>query len=272
MVITTLVIVGLYSLAKRSFIEKIGLALFLLPLIPAMNATAFPAEQLVHDRYLYLPLLGFLLMIIPSIAEMLDKLNKHLLLAVAIVLSLSLSVQTFFYNKVWQTDLTLWENAVKVDDKSSANWLQYGTFLLQNDKNADAEKAFSNSIQIRESQSAFNGRARAFIALKKLPEAEKDAIKAVELGNDNGELYTLYQTYEILAISYLEQKKYDDTIKSLIESRKKLPIYYAALTEKVAVAYYQSGKKEDALRELESAKSQSRKEFFLFHLLEDFQQ
>jgi tetratricopeptide (TPR) repeat protein len=171
-----------------------------------------------------------------------------------------LSFQTYVYNKVWKDDLTLWENAVKVDENSASNQLQYGTFLLPKNKNAEAAKAFSDSIKIKESQGAYNGRARANIALKNLPEAEKDALKAVETGNNNGELYTLYQSNEILAIAYLEQKKYDAAIKSLIEARKKLSGYYAALTEKLAIAYYQGGKKDDALRELEAVKSQARSE------------
>jgi protein O-mannosyl-transferase len=260
LIVSTAALIGLYLSAKRSFIQKIGLALFLLPLIPAMNATAFPSEQIVHDRYLYLPLLGYLMLILPIVAEQCDKFNKHLFLAAAVVLSLLLSFQTFSYNKVWQTDFSLWENAVKIDETSSANWNQYGTFLLLKNKNSEAVAAFSRSIEIKESQNAFNGRARAFITLKKLAEAEKDALKAVELGNIDGEIYSLYQSQEILAITYLEQRKYDDAIKSLIESRKKLPIYYAAITEKLAIAYYQSGKKDDALRELESAKTQSRRE------------
>lgn len=260
LIISIAVLAGLYLLAKNSFAHKIGFALFLLPLIPAMNATAFPAEQLVHDRYLYLPLLGFLMLIFPDVSNLCDKVNKHLFLAVAVTLSLLLSYQTFLYNKVWQNDFNLWENAVKVDQTSSANWTQYGTFLLPKNKNNEALSAFTRSIEIKESQNAYNGRARAYLNLKKLPEAEKDALKAVELGNNNGELYTLYQTYEILAIIYLEQKKNDEAISALIESRKKLPIYFAALTEKLAIAYYQSGKKEDALRELESAKTQAVRE------------
>ena len=50
-------------LVKRTFVQKIGFLLFILSLIPALNITAFPSEQIVHDRYLYLPLLGFLMLI-----------------------------------------------------------------------------------------------------------------------------------------------------------------------------------------------------------------
>ncbi len=44
-------------MAKRSKIARVGLALLLVPLLPAMYIVAFHPEQLVHDRYLYLPLL-----------------------------------------------------------------------------------------------------------------------------------------------------------------------------------------------------------------------
>ena len=53
-------------MAGRSKTARIGLALFLIPLLPAMNIAAFHPEQLVHDRYLYVPLLGFLIQTVPS--------------------------------------------------------------------------------------------------------------------------------------------------------------------------------------------------------------
>ena len=66
-----------------------------------MNVAFFIPEQIVHDRYLYLPLLGFLLLIFPPLAELLEKFivgkAEFALLATAVVLSFPLALKTFFY-------------------------------------------------------------------------------------------------------------------------------------------------------------------------------
>jgi hypothetical protein len=46
---------GLAYLSKSSRKARLAVAIFILPMLPALNATAFISEQIVHDRYLYLP-------------------------------------------------------------------------------------------------------------------------------------------------------------------------------------------------------------------------
>jgi hypothetical protein len=56
--VTSLAVIGgMLWVAYRNRLARLGLALFVLPLISAMNIGAFEQEQIVHDRYLYLPLL-----------------------------------------------------------------------------------------------------------------------------------------------------------------------------------------------------------------------
>src|SRR5688500_9235584 len=89
--VTPAVIAALIYLGKSSRKVRIGTALFLLPLIPAMNATAFSADQIVHDRYLYLPLLGVLMILVTLVSKFLT--DRNLLIA-AVVLSIPLFIQT----------------------------------------------------------------------------------------------------------------------------------------------------------------------------------
>ena len=55
---------------RQGLVQQIGATIFLLPLLPALNINAFIPEQLVHDRYLYLPLLGFLMVVVPSLVSL----------------------------------------------------------------------------------------------------------------------------------------------------------------------------------------------------------
>ncbi len=264
LLISIAAIVLFWILAKKSFVQKFGFALFILSLAPAMNATSFPLEQIVHDRYLYLPLLGFLMMIFPYLEELIENIAKQkknfALILLAIIISLPLAIKTFFYNQVWKTDLALWSHTVTIDKNSAFNWSHYGAVLSENGKIDEAIEAYNNSIDVRPSALAYYGKARNLLSQNKLEEAIFDIKTVIEMPNDKINSYTLYQAYEFMALALTQQKKYNEAQKYLFEARKRLPIYYAALTEKLAVVMYQAGEKTSALRELESAKNQAKTE------------
>ncbi len=264
--LVSVVAIGLFLLlAKRSFIQKIGFVLFILTLLPAMNATAFTLEQIVHDRYLYLPLLGFLMMVFPYFAELFKQLfkdkSKLALLIFAAILAVPLSVKTLIYNRVWTSELALWSHAVTIDEKSAFSWSQLGVVLSEEGKTDEAIAAYNNSIDIRPNSLALMGLARNFTAQKKYDEAVWNLKTIIEMPNEKVNAYTLFQAYESLAIALTAKNDYANAEKYLLEARKRLPIYFAALTEKLAVILYQQNRKIEALRELENAKTRAKGEF-----------
>jgi len=262
LLISLTALVLFFLLARRSFVQKFGFALFILTLAPAMNASAFPLEQIVHDRYLYLPLFGFLMMIFPHLAALLERITKKdlALAALAILLGLPLAVKTFFYNQVWKNELALWSHAVKIDQNSAFNWAQYGATLSENGKIDEAIEAYDNAIDIRPTALAYYGMARNLVAQKRYEEAIHNTKTVIEMPPETTNAYQIYQSYELLSLILTDQKQYGEAQKYLFEARRRLPIYYAALTEKLAVVMYQTGEKTSALRELEAARAQARAE------------
>lgn len=264
LVIALAAVALLALLARKSFVQKFGFALFFLTLAPAMNLMVFPAEQIVHDRYLYLPLFGFLLMIFPDAATVFEKFFKEksefVLILCAVLLSLPLALKTFTYNQVWKTEFALWSHAVKIDPSSAFNWSQYAAVLSESGKIPEAVEAYNTSIDIRPTALAYYGKARNLLAQNKTDEAIFDLKTILEMPNEKINAYTLYQAYELMALALAQQKKYGDAQKYLFEGRRRLPIYYAALTEKLAVVSYQAGEKTTALRELEAARAQAKTE------------
>ena len=254
-----------YLLAKKSFVQKTGVWIFILTLLPAMNATAFSFEQIVHDRYLYLPLLGFLMMIFPYIAQLFEKnfsaKAQSLLVLFAILLAVPLAVKTFFYNRVWTSGLALWSHAVTIDDKSAFNWSQLGANLSEQNQTEKAIEAYNNSIDVRPSALAYMGIARNFTVQKRYEEAVWNLKTVVEMPSAKVNAYTLFQAYEALAIALSEQNNIAETERYLLEARQRLPMYFAAITEKLAVVLYRQNRREEALKELENAKNQAKIEF-----------
>ncbi|MGH9929130.1 MAG: hypothetical protein ACREA9_07875, partial [Pyrinomonadaceae bacterium] len=152
LLISLVVVALMIWIAKGSRTARIGLALFALPLVPAMNIGAFFPEQLVHDRYLYLPLLGFLVLFVPLIARAIARFkegaqarDQWLIYAAAAIFCVPLGIQTFKYNFAWRTNLALWEWGVKSDPNSSYNFLQYGVELHLAKRYDDALIALNRS-------------------------------------------------------------------------------------------------------------------------------
>jgi predicted negative regulator of RcsB-dependent stress response len=249
-------IAGIVYLAKTSPQTRLGAAIFLLPLIPAMNATAFISEQIVHDRYLYLPLLGALMLLVPMVAKVV---NERYVLIAGCVIAAALSFQTFRYNTAWANNLTLWTWTSAVDDSSFTS-MQLGNALAEAGRNDESIAAYTAAIKKKPSLRGYLGRARDYNTAKQYAYAEKDLLAALAMPKEQQELYALYQTYESLGIAYIEQKKFGIAVKNFTDARNDLPIYKAALTEKLAVVLYQAGQKDDALHELESVREQAQRE------------
>lgn len=247
---------ALVYFARNSNKVRIAAAIFLLPLAPAMNAMAFPPDQIVHDRYLYLPLFGFLMLVVPIAAK---YLSEKVLLTAGCLIAAVFAVQTVRYNTAWASDLTLWTWTRQVDD-SAITLLQLGSALNEANKYEEAINSYSEAIEKAPSMRAYYGRGRNLNSLKRYAEAEKDLVAALNTPKLGQDAYAVYQVYESLGITYLEQKKYEQAVRNFLEARKELPIYAAALSEKLAVAHYQAGNKSDALRELEANVVQSRRE------------
>ncbi|MBK8150085.1 MAG: tetratricopeptide repeat protein [Acidobacteria bacterium] len=248
---------GLFYLARRSFLAALGLLLFLLPLLPVFNLTAFPADQMVHDRYLYLPLFGILIVVFASIERLVDP---RFLLAAVVAISVALGVQTFLYNRVWANDLALWEHSVSVDPNSASGQAQYGVALSENGRNQEAINAFNAALDIEPSPYAYLGRAQTLIKNGQFEEAVWDLQTLTEMKSDKVNAYTLYQSYEALGVALQRKNDLVRAERVLREARKRLPIYQAALTEKIAVVLYLKNDKRSALTELESARNQARSE------------
>jgi tetratricopeptide (TPR) repeat protein len=257
-------LVLIWFLAKRSFIQKIGTVLFLLPLLLSFNIGAFPPEQIVHDRYLYLPLLGFLMLVVPALKELAERISagkaEPIILVLAIIVSIPLAIQTYLYNRVWHDEIALWQNAVAVDEGSAINWSQLGSALAQSDRADDSVRAFDRSLAIRPTPLALLGKGSGLIQRGRFDEAAGELKKIVEVSPERVNAYTLFQGYEALAIALQGKQDLAGAEKLLLQARKRLPIYRAALTEKLAVILYLQNRKPDALKELEGVKAQARVE------------
>lgn len=256
------VAVVLLALARRSSVQTLGLALFALPLIPAFNIIAFPADQIVHDRYLYLPLFGFLLLLAPSLerrAALSPSPNSRRFLVSATALAtIALALHSVTYAPVWASDLTLWRRGVEIDPGSSFNWTQYGAELAARGRHREALTAFDRALAVAPSPRARLGRGRSLTQTGRAKQAVTELLHLVASPDKNIDAYLLYQAYEALAIAYVDSDEPVLAADALRDAQRRLPLYSAALAEKLAIVLYQSNRRADAYRVLLAAEDRAR--------------
>lgn len=266
-IISLVSLIALFWMARRSLVQRVGLALFLITLAPAMNIGGFLPEQLVHDRYLYLPLLGFLMVTIPELARLAKPLfagneerGRVAVFGLALLLCAPLGFQTVRNNRAWLSNLALWTRSIETDPNSSWNYQQYGAELLEEQNYDQAIAAYDRSIAINPNSPALMGRGRGYLLQGKFALAEADFESVIVLPNDRVSLYPLYQAYEGLAITYEKQNRLDEAVAILRSGRQRLNVYAAAMTEKLSVILYRQRKKPEALKELELYRAQAKTE------------
>ena len=291
LIVTTAALALLFWLARRSWVKQIGLALFLLFLLPAFNINAFYPEHIVHDRYLYLPLFGFLIIVIPSLNTAINKLADQsplqdrkalqvgvLTLLVTAVLTIPLAIQTIRYNTAWKSDLALWRWGVQSDPTSTLNTFQHGYFLFRDGRLDPAKTAMDTVIKNQplngpyytylQAVEAHLERADIAVRQERIQEARADLELVIALApenlsqDDRANLDAQQQrAFERLALSYLQEEDSETAVKTLENARRQLPQLACTFTTNMAVSLYLSGQKDRALTELESIQDQVELEY-----------
>jgi len=104
---------------RRSIIARFGVLWFAVNLLPVLNLSAFAEDFLVQERYLYIPSIGFSLLVAIGIVRV--PLEKWLPIgsraasqtALVAVLVLLLGGKSVAQNAVWKDDMTLWSYGVE---------------------------------------------------------------------------------------------------------------------------------------------------------------
>lgn len=271
--LTVCAIIGavLVKFVRRGGPAMLGLALLLLPLAPAFHIGAFREDQLVHDRYLYLPLAGVLMIALAALRGV----NVRMAGGAAMVAAAACAAVTFFYIPAWTSNTRLWRRAVDAQPGCAFAWMQHGVYLKEDGRLQEARAAFDRARSIRPDPIIALGSAETAIALGEFDRAERELNELVELyssapgpiagdgeaGARAGEWgYVLFPAYERLALCHQQQGRLDRAEAVLRTARERLPLRRATLTERIAVTLYLQGRKGEALAELEGARDAARRE------------
>lgn len=242
---------GVLYVLPRDRAYRIGLMWFLLSILLAVDVRVFLPEEIVHDRYLYLPLCGAILMFSQLIYDAVQRIGKRsargLSMTVAGALAAVLAVLTYQQNTTWANEVALWQQAVKTDPTSAHASAQFGEALRQAGKFSQARSELERSLALDPDLRTSN------LALGMLAVAEKRFIEAERLLRHVLEALPRENVARENLASCLEQQgRVSEAIALFDEGRKLLPYLNETYTINIAVLERNRGNADEAIRELAS--------------------
>jgi tetratricopeptide (TPR) repeat protein len=237
-------------LARSQRMVLAGVGWFLAFLVLALDIRIFLPELMVQDRYLYLPLFGLLLVAALGIDALLRHSPRHGTpagYAVAIVLAVVMTAMTISYNKAWLSEVTLWEQGVRVDPTSAIAYTHLGEAYRSEQRLPEARAAMEKALALNPDMTVAN------IAMGALEIRER---RYAEAETYLRRVLTVYPDYaaalEQLGLAYMQQKKFDEAIALMRDGARRMPYNVARYGVNVAVLYRLSGRSAESRRELES--------------------
>uniref|UniRef100_A0A2K6EJ60 dolichyl-phosphate-mannose--protein mannosyltransferase n=1 Tax=Propithecus coquereli TaxID=379532 RepID=A0A2K6EJ60_PROCO len=160
------------QLPSTENIVILSLSLLIIPFVPATNLF-FYVGFVIAERVLYIPSMGFCLLITVGARALYVKVQKRFLKTLIFYATATLIVfyglKTAIRNGDWQNEEMLYRSGIKVNPAKA--WGNLGNVLKSQSKISEAETAYRNALYYRSNMAdmLYN---EAYMRLSKLPEAE----------------------------------------------------------------------------------------------------
>ena len=226
-----------------------GVALFFVSLGPVSGIT--PINALMYEHWLYLPMIGFWLMVSFYLVKLFDFFkNRKLLFGVCVLLFVVyvsfLGSQSIKRNILWGDQLNFYLDILKYEPNSSRINNNVGNIYYNQKDLGNAEKYYT----IATSQSDVF--AEPYFNLGTISQSKGDIFGAIKLFEKAIEINPgFYYPYQNLAVIYAQQGNFTKAIENIEKLKLILPnnprVYYNS-----ALVYVALNNKGQALKDLET--------------------
>ena len=217
---------------KRSREAAFAAVWMALPFLSVLNLTVFLKGEIVHDRYLYLPSMGFALLVgialgRPESAVVRSWRRPRWREAVAAVLIGLMGAGTGYYRGFWKNNLTLFERAVKSAPGNIIAANNFANELLDHGRSEEAQ-AIYRSVLARDPNYwlAVYNLGYCFYKLGKLEEANRYLERAIALDPTDSDEF-VYLGLTRFKMGRLEEA--ESLLRHAIALRPEGPGYHFAL-------------------------------------------
>jgi tetratricopeptide (TPR) repeat protein len=215
-------VAGAIWLVRSSRIGQRAMAFLIIFLLPVLNLKAFRQEEsLLHDRYLYLPSIGFCILAALGLERLTARFapgQRRAFATATLLLCGMLLGLTWHQNLTWRDELAMTSNALKVAPQWPYLQNYIGTYAADQRNLVDAEQAYLAAIKIDpQYYDAYANLGDVYREQGKLNDAEQSYLKSIRYGAPYAE--TRYN----LGVTYTSLGRYADAVQPLLDALEILP-------------------------------------------------
>jgi protein O-mannosyl-transferase len=190
-ILLAVVTTGVIVLRGRAPYLLMGWGWFVVTLVPVIGLVQV-GDQAHADRYMYIPMVGLLVMLIWGAAEILEKLRaKTLAIPLAAAACLASAVVSWVQVGYWRNGETLFRHALAVTNDNKIANTNLGNYLMSSGRLSEALPYFETAVRIDpEMGSARNNLGLALGRMGRLPDAIAQLQIAVRLWPDSPDPHT----------------------------------------------------------------------------------
>jgi protein O-mannosyl-transferase len=249
--ITVAFIVFTCLMAKKSKVAFLSLLLIAVPLLPVLYLPAVTQEifPVFAERYLYLPSLGFVLLIALFLSWERVSFLRAKVMIVAVVLALIglYFVATVTRNAVWEDNYTLWADTIRKSSDSASVHNNLGMAYEEKGAIDQAIKHFKIAVSLQPDQPRFhNNLGMTYEALGLLEKAIEHYDIALKLRPDFAE------AHNNLGVAFAKKKWMAQAIRQF-QITVTLNPYLADAHDNLGIAYMEAGLIGEAIKHFEVA-------------------
>jgi protein O-mannosyl-transferase len=245
--LTLLSIFSIYICRRKKYV-MVGWLWFVGTLVPVIGLVQSGAQAMAN-RYMYIPMLGLLIIVGWTVKDYTDKQPRIRIIAIILGAALlsSLLILTRMQVRHWQNSTTLFEYALNVTGNNPVAENSYGCALFDENRLEDAVLHLRKAVRLDPVfATAVTNLAKVYIKQGKYNESAvclDDIIRRNEGTAD---------TYYNLAIAMSLQKKYDEAIKYFTKTLK-IDSQYPDVHYRMGAVLLEAGKTSEAITHLNEA-------------------
>ncbi|XP_044748046.1 protein O-mannosyl-transferase Tmtc3 [Coccinella septempunctata] len=167
--------------SKQRVVILMGLSLMVFPFLPASNLF-FPVGFVVAERVLYMPSMGFCLLVAYGWSSMHEKLNKKISWGLISLLIIAHASKTHLRNWDWEDEYSVFMSGLRVNQRNAKLFNNVGHALESQGKYEEALIFFKTAVTVQKDDvGAHINVGRTYNHLKMFKEAEEAYLRAKSL-------------------------------------------------------------------------------------------
>ncbi|MCK4823030.1 tetratricopeptide repeat protein, partial [bacterium] len=207
---------------RRSPRERLaGFGIFWFYIALSVESSLIPLQMVITEYRVYLPFAGLIITMVSGSLIVMERtgINNKTIGYTAITIIALLSIATFERNSVWETKLSLWQDAASKNRTSSRPLLHVGNVYEKLNELDKALKPYAQAVNLDPDNFMTHYNVGViYYYMGKYRVAEKEFMETIRLKPSYA------KAYNNLGSIYLQEKRYDLAEKALLKVLKLNPL------------------------------------------------